>query len=255
MWELDHKESWVPKNWCLWTVLEKTLESPLDCKEIQPVHPKGDQSWIYIGRTDAEAVTPILWPPDAKNWLIGKDPDARWERLKAGEGDDRGWDGWMASSTEWTWVWVNSGSWWWTGRHGVPWFMGSPRVGHDWATELIWTYVLSMFQEYLELWMSNEGKIQDVGYYPLFMYTNEMTFWHRMRWWRENLWRWEENYLENCLANVCFEQGVGIKKEWSQREEETEESPLPHQGISKVMPYIEWLVKRIFFVSDPVCSI
>ena len=76
MWELDHKESWAPKNRCFWTVvLEKTLESPLDCKEIQPVHPKGSQSWIFIGRTDAEAETPILWPPDMKNWLIGKDPD------------------------------------------------------------------------------------------------------------------------------------------------------------------------------------
>ena len=77
MWELDYKESWVPKNWCFWTVmLEKTLESPLDCKEIQPASPKGDQSWVFIGRTDAEAETPILWPPDAKSWLIGKDPDA-----------------------------------------------------------------------------------------------------------------------------------------------------------------------------------
>ena len=77
MWELDYKESWAPKNWWFWTVmLEKTLESPLDCKEIQPVHPKGDQSWIFIGRTDPEAETPILWPPDVKNWLIGKDPDA-----------------------------------------------------------------------------------------------------------------------------------------------------------------------------------
>ena len=84
MWELDYKESWAAKNWCFWTVvLEKTLESPLDCKEIQPVHPKGDQSWVFIGRTDFEAETPLLWPPDAKNWLIGKDPDAgkdwRWE--------------------------------------------------------------------------------------------------------------------------------------------------------------------------------
>ena len=77
MWELDHKESWAPKTWCFWTVeLEKTLESPLDCKEIKPVHPKGNQSWIFIGRTDAEAAAPILWPPDVKNWLIGKDPDA-----------------------------------------------------------------------------------------------------------------------------------------------------------------------------------
>ena len=77
MWELDHKESWAPKSGCFWTVvLEKTLESPLDNKEIQLVHPEGDQSWVFIGRTDVEAETPILWPPDAKNWLIGKDPDA-----------------------------------------------------------------------------------------------------------------------------------------------------------------------------------
>ena len=77
MWELDNKEVWVPKNWCFQTVvLEKTLESPLDCKEIQPVHPKGNQSWLFIGRTDAEAEAPILWPPDANSWLTGKDPDA-----------------------------------------------------------------------------------------------------------------------------------------------------------------------------------
>ena len=77
MWELDFKKSWAPKNWCFWTaVLEKTLEGPLDCKEIQPVHPKGNQSWVFIGRTDAEAEAPILWPPDLKNWLIWKDPDA-----------------------------------------------------------------------------------------------------------------------------------------------------------------------------------
>ena len=76
-WELDSKESWVPKNWCFWTVvLEKTLESPLDCKEIQPVHPKGNQSWIFIGRTNAKAETPVLWPPIGKSWLIWKDPDA-----------------------------------------------------------------------------------------------------------------------------------------------------------------------------------
>ena len=85
MWELDYKENWALKNWCFWiVVLEKTLESPLDCKEIQPVHPKGDQSWVFIGRTDAEAETPILWTPDVKNWLIWKDPDAgktwRWEK-------------------------------------------------------------------------------------------------------------------------------------------------------------------------------
>ena len=120
MWELDYKESWAQKNWCFWTaVLEKTLESPLDCKEIQPVHPKRDQSWVFIGRTDVEAETPILWPPDAKSWLIWKDPDAG-ERLRAGgEGDDRRWDGWMASPTQWTWVCINSRSWWWIGNPGL----------------------------------------------------------------------------------------------------------------------------------------
>ena len=96
MWELEYKESWVPKNWCFWTVmLEKTVESPLDCKEIQPVHPKGDQSWVFIGRTDAKTETPILWPPDAKSWLIGKDPDAGkdWRREEKGTREDEmvGW--------------------------------------------------------------------------------------------------------------------------------------------------------------------
>ena len=96
MWELDYKESWVPKNWCFWTVvLEKTLESSLDCKEIQPVHPKGDQCWVFIGRTDVEAETPILWPPDSKSWLIGKDPDAGkdWGQEEKGTTEDEmvGW--------------------------------------------------------------------------------------------------------------------------------------------------------------------
>ena len=96
MWELDYKESWALKNWCFWiVVLEKTLESPLDCKEIQPVHPKGDQSWVFIGRTDVEAETPILWPPDAKSWLIGKDPDAGkdWGQEEKGTMEDEmvGW--------------------------------------------------------------------------------------------------------------------------------------------------------------------
>ena len=138
MWELHYEESWAPKNWWFWTVvLEKTLESPLDCKEIQPVHLKGNQSWILIGRTDAEAEAPVLWPPDAKSWLSWK--DWCWERLKAGgEGDDGGRDGWMASLTRWTWVWVDSGSWWWTGRPGVLRFMESQGVGHNWATELNW---------------------------------------------------------------------------------------------------------------------
>ena len=98
IWELDYKESWALKNWYFW-------------KEIQPVHSKGNQSWIFIGRSDAEAQTPILSPPDVKNWLICKGV-WYWERLKAGgEEEDREWDGWMTSPTQWTWVWVNSGSW------------------------------------------------------------------------------------------------------------------------------------------------
>ena len=103
MWELEYKESWAPKNWCFWTVvLEKSLESPLDCKEIQPVRPKGIQSWIFIGRTDVEAETLANWCEEVTHL---KRPWC-WERLRAGrEGDDRGWDGWMASPTQWTWVW------------------------------------------------------------------------------------------------------------------------------------------------------
>ena len=100
MWELDCEESWELKNWCFWTmVLEKTLESPLDCKEIQPVHPKGDQSWVFIGRTEAEAETPILWPPHVKSWLTGKDPDAGrdWgqEEKETAEDEIAGWHHWL----------------------------------------------------------------------------------------------------------------------------------------------------------------
>ena len=138
MWELDYKGSWVLKNWCFWTVvLEKTIESPLDCKEIHPVHPKGDKSWIFIGRTDVEAETPILWPPDAKKWLILKDPWS-WERLKAGgEGDDRGWGGWMASPTQCTWVWASPRSWWWTGCAAAREVLRSRILLSNW-TELNW---------------------------------------------------------------------------------------------------------------------
>ena len=106
-WELDQKEGWVPKNWCFLTVvLEKTLDSPLDSKEIKPVNPKGNQPWIFIGRTDAEVEAPILWPPDAKTWLTGKDPDAGKDWGKRRRGNR--WGGWMASLTQWTWIWANS---------------------------------------------------------------------------------------------------------------------------------------------------
>ena len=120
----------------LTVVLEKTLESPLDYKEIQPVHPKGDQSWVFTGRTDVKSWnsnTLATWCEELTHWKRAW----CWEGLGAGgEGDDRGWDGWMTSPTRWTWVCVDSGSSWWTGRPGMLQFMGSWRVGHDWATEL-----------------------------------------------------------------------------------------------------------------------
>ena len=135
MWELDREESWALKNWCFWTVvLEKTLESPLGCKEIQPVHPEGDQSWVFIGRTDAEVETPVLWSPHVKSWLIGKEPYAGsdWGQEEKGTTEEE------ASPTRWAWVWVNSGSWWWAGRPGMLRFVGSLRGGHNW-TELNWS--------------------------------------------------------------------------------------------------------------------
>ena len=113
------KKAWAPKNWCFWTVvLKKTLESPLDYKEIQLVHPKWDHSWVFIGRTDAKAETPILWPPHAKSWLIRKNPDAGkdWRQEEKGM---TGQDSWMASPTQWTYVWASSESWWWTGKLGM----------------------------------------------------------------------------------------------------------------------------------------
>ena len=145
MWELDCEEGWAPKNWCFWTVvLEKTLESSLDCKEIQPVHPKGDQSWVFIGRTDVwswNSNTLATWCEELthlkRSWC--------WERLRAGrEGDDRGWGGCMASPTQWTWVWVNSGSWWETRRPGMLRFIGFQRVGHDWVTFIAFFMVQSL---------------------------------------------------------------------------------------------------------------
>ena len=138
-------ESWTIKKaehqridafelWC-W----RRLGNPLDCKEIKPIHPKENQPWIFIGRTD-EAETPILWPPDVKKQLIGEDPDAGkdWRREEKGTIEDEmvGWHHWFR-----IWVWASSGSWWWTGKPGMLQSMGSQRVGHDWATELSWRIV------------------------------------------------------------------------------------------------------------------
>ena len=138
MWELDHKEGWAPKNWCFWTVvLEKTLEGPLNCKEIQPVNPKGNQPWIFIGRTDAEAEAPILWPPDAKSWLTGKDPDAGKDRRQEEKGTTEdemvGWHHQLNGHEFEQALGVGEG------KPGVLQSMGLQRVRHDLATELNWT--------------------------------------------------------------------------------------------------------------------
>ena len=141
MWELDYKESWAPKNWCFWTVmLEKTLESPLDCKEIQPIHPKGDQSWVFIGRTDVEAETPVLWPPDVKNWLIWKDPNAGkdWQQEEKGMTEDEmaGWHHWFDwHGFGWTPGVGDGQETWRAAVHGVA--KSRTRLS-DW-TELNWT--------------------------------------------------------------------------------------------------------------------
>ena len=138
MWELDYKESWVPKNWCFWTVvLQKTLESPLDCKEIQPVHPKGNRPEYSLEGLMLKLKLQYLatW---CEELTLLKRPWC-WERLKVRrEGDDGGWDGWMASPTQWTWVWASSRNWWRTGKPGMLQSIESRRVIHDWATELNW---------------------------------------------------------------------------------------------------------------------
>ena len=146
MWELDYKESWALKNWCFWTVvLEKTLESPLDCKDIQLVHPKGNQSWIFIGRTDIDIETPILWPPDEKSWLIWKDPGKDWGQEKGTMEDELvGWHHRLNGRE----FWVDFRSWWWIGRPGVLLSMG---VTKSWTwlsnwTELNWTHFLEEFK-------------------------------------------------------------------------------------------------------------
>ena len=135
MRELDHKEGWAWNCRCFGTVvLEKPLEGPLDCKEIKPINHKGNQPWIFIGRTGAEAEARMFWPPDVKSWLTGKDPDVgkNWGQEEKG---DRRWSDWMASSTQRTWIWANSGRSWRAGKPGVLQSVGSQRVGHDLATE------------------------------------------------------------------------------------------------------------------------
>ena len=143
--ELDNKESWAPKSWCFWTVvLEKTLESPLDCKETHPVNPKGNQSWYSL-----EGLMLKLKHQYLATWC---EQLTHWKRLWYWEGLKAECDGWMVSLTWWTWVWVSSGSWWWTGKPGMLQSMGSQRVGHDWVTELNWTDYGCLYHKVIQVY-------------------------------------------------------------------------------------------------------
>ena len=220
------------KNWCYLTVvLEKTLKSPLDCKKIQPVHPKGDQSWVFIGRTDAEAETPILWPPDAKSWLIGKDPDAGkdWGQEEKGM---TGWDDWMASLTQWTWVWVNSRSWWWTGRPGVLQSMGSQRVRYSWVTELSWTEpdmgreAEGAFFLYTKEWLSGlwrrewQGDLISQGWMPPPLGSSPAVKWNpefELKQFGNPGTTLGETYINHCfILHCCSSKGTwrGMGQQW-----------------------------------------
>ena len=153
--ELECKESWVLKNWCFWTVVLKTLESPLDSKEIQPVYSKGNQSWYSLERLrlkpKCQYFGRLMRRTDSleKTLMLGKIEGG-------GEGDDRGWDGWMASPMRWIWIYVDSRSWWWTGRPGMLQSLWSQRVGHDWVTELNWYLCLDdahMGNDFVGKWL------------------------------------------------------------------------------------------------------
>ena len=155
MWELDYKESWVPKNWCFWTVvLEKTLESPLDCKEIQPIHPKLDQSWVFIGRTDTEAETPILWPPHEKSWLTGKDPDAGrdWGQEKKGMTEDE-MIGWHHQLDGHGFCWTLGVG---DGQGGLACCSSWGRKESDMTEQLNWTFHKSVLDSWLRIFSNSE---------------------------------------------------------------------------------------------------
>ena len=176
MSRLDYKESWAQKNWCFWTVgLEKTLESPLDCKEIKPVHPKGNQSWIFIGRTDMKLKLQyfghLMQRTDSleKTLMLGKTEGRR----RRGRQRMRWLD---ASLTRWTWVWANSRCWWWTGKAGMLQSMGLQRVRHDWVTELNWTETLVIPSPVKVIDLCNTSQCFLVSVFWMLYFCKRLTF-------------------------------------------------------------------------------
>ena len=194
MWVVDCEEGWVLKNWCFWSVvLEKTLESPLDCKEIQPVHSERDQPWDFFRRSDAKAKAPVLCPPHAKCWLIGKDCDAErdWGQEDKGTTKDEkaGWHHWLDGR-----VWVNSGRWWWTGRPGVLQFMGLQRVGHNWVIELNWTV-----WRLTRLSRMNTPKRHPLHYRGLECKSRKS----RDTWSNRQIWPWNTEWSRTKITEFC----------------------------------------------------
>ena len=200
MWKLDYKESWVPKNWCFWTVvLEKTLENRLACKEIQPVHPKGNRSWIFIGRTDAEAETPIFGHLMQRTDSLEKTLVLERLRVVGEGGNNRGWDGWMASLTQWTWVWVSPGVG--DGQGGLG--CGSPwgRKESDTTDQLNWAELMGPDAMILVFWM--------LGFKPTFSLF-PFTFYKRLfssslsaiRWCHLHIWGYW--YFFSCNVDTSL---------------------------------------------------
>ena len=198
-------------KWGMLAPKYKFLESPLDCKEIQPVHSKGDQPWDLFGRNDAKDETLVTLATSCKELTHWKRFWC-WEELGAGgEGDDRGRDGWMASLTQWTWVWVNSRSWWWTARPVVLWFMESQRVGHDWVTDLIWS------DNYIGLLWWVRGKDSTCN-------TGDCLQWRRRGfdpWDRKICWEGNDNLLQYFSLGNPMDRGTwwatvhGDTKSWT----------------------------------------